>query len=101
MCREVTVAACRLWRPVRYSSRNGRESGMPYEELLAALVRAIACDLIKLGYRPTATRGYLQQGDEPIRLVAEEVWRAMNEIIDGDDPGAAVAQVPLVKKRLA
>lgn len=69
-------------------------------ELLAALIRAIASDLIGLGYRATTTRGYLHRADER-RLVADEVWCAVNEIIAGREPSAAVSQVPLVKARTA
>jgi hypothetical protein len=63
--------------------------GMPDDDLLAALVRAIAWELIELGYRPSPTPGYIQHaGEEPDRLVAEETWRAMNEIMAGGEPDA-------------
>lgn len=60
---------------------------MPHDDLLAALVRAIALELIQAGYQPGAMRGYAQQGRQPARLIAEEVWQAMTEIIAGDERG--------------
>jgi hypothetical protein len=59
---------------------------MPHDDLLAALVRAIAWEMIQLGYRPNTTRAYVQQiGKEPIR-VADETWEAMNVIMAGKSP---------------
>ena len=59
---------------------------MPDDEL-SALVRAIAWELIQLGYRPDDRPGYVQQGDrEPVRIVAEETWRAMRDIMAGAEP---------------
>jgi len=34
-----------------------------------------------MAHKPTTTRGYVQQGEEPARLVAEDAWQAMNEIM--------------------
>ena len=54
---------------------------MPDDEL-AALVRAIAWELIQLGYRPAEEPGYVQQEGRPAsRIVADETWRAMKEIL--------------------
>ncbi|HKB54928.1 MAG TPA: hypothetical protein VKD22_13105 [Ramlibacter sp.] len=59
---------------------------MPDDEL-AALVRAIAWELIQLGYRPDQRPGYIQQdGHEAVRIVADETWRAMKEIMAGRQP---------------
>ncbi len=59
---------------------------MPEDEL-AALVRAIAWELIQLGYRPEERPGYVQQeGREAVRIVADETWRAMREIMAGTEP---------------
>jgi hypothetical protein len=55
------------------------------DEPLAALVRAIASELLELGYRPTREPGYVRQG-ETSRLVARETWQAMNELIGGRKP---------------
>jgi hypothetical protein len=49
------------------------------------LVRAIASELLELGYRPTREPGYVRQG-ETSRLVAQETWQAMNELIGGRKP---------------
>lgn len=54
---------------------------MPDDEL-TALVRAIARELIQLGYRPAEQPGYVCHGDrEPSRIVADETWRAMKEVL--------------------
>ncbi len=68
---------------VRWVSRIG---AMPDDEL-TALVRAIAWELIQLGYVPTDRPGFVQRGDrEPVRLVATETWRAMQELLQGAQP---------------
>jgi hypothetical protein len=52
------------------------------DDELRALVRAIAWELIQLGYRPAEEPGYVQHADRPpSRMVAEETWRAMKEIL--------------------
>jgi hypothetical protein len=57
---------------------------MPEDNLLAAFIRAIAWELVQLGYRPSDQPRYLQRDDgEPLRLVAEEVWQAVNAILAG------------------
>lgn len=57
------------------------------EKELAALVRAIAWELIQLGYVPTERPGYVQRGDrEPVRIVADETWQAMRQILQGAPP---------------
>jgi hypothetical protein len=53
------------------------------DEKLAALVRAIASDLLQLGYRPALKPGHVVGGEEPLRLVAPETWKAMKEILAG------------------
>jgi hypothetical protein len=53
------------------------------DEKLAALVRAIASDLLQLGYRPALKPGHVVlRGTEP-RIVAPETWKAMKEILAG------------------
>ena len=55
---------------------------MSEDKLLAAFIRAIAWELVQLGYRPSDQPRYLQRDDgEPLRLVAEEVWQAVNAIL--------------------
>ena len=55
---------------------------MPEDNLLAAFIRAIAWELVQLGYRPSDKPLYLKRDDgEPLRLVAEEVWQAVNAIL--------------------
>jgi len=57
---------------------------MPEDNLLAAFIRAIAWELVQLGYRPSDQPRYLRRDDgEPLRLVAEEVWQAVNSILAG------------------
>ncbi|HXE49160.1 MAG TPA: hypothetical protein VN663_12370 [Ramlibacter sp.] len=57
---------------------------MPEDNLLAAFIRAIAWELVQLGYRPSDQPRYLKRDDgEPLRLVAEEVWQAVNSILAG------------------
>ncbi|HXD42575.1 MAG TPA: hypothetical protein VN649_18560 [Ramlibacter sp.] len=57
---------------------------MPEDNLLAAFIRAIAWELVQLGYRPSDQPRYLRRDDgEPLRLVAEEVWQAVNAIMAG------------------
>jgi hypothetical protein len=59
---------------------------MPDDEL-SALVRAIAWELIQLGYLPTERPGFVQRGDrEPVRIVATETWQAMQQILQGTPP---------------
>lgn len=62
---------------------------MPDDEL-AALVRAIAQELIQLGYRPEDRPGYVQQpGRDAVRLVAPETWLAMRDILAKSAPEPA------------
>jgi len=57
------------------------------DDALRALVRAIAWELIQLGYRPDDRPGYVQQeGRDAVRLVADETWQAMREIVAGATP---------------
>lgn len=59
---------------------------MPDDEL-TALVRAIAWELIQLGYLPAEQPGYVQHGArEPVRIVAIETWQAMKDIVAGAQP---------------
>jgi hypothetical protein len=60
---------------------------MTQDEKLESLVRAIAWELIQLGYVPGNRPGYVQQnGREPVRMVAEETWEAMKDILAGHQP---------------
>ena len=57
------------------------------DDTLAALVRAIAWELIQLGYRPSTKPCYLtREGKADSKLVAQETWQAMREILDGRKP---------------
>ncbi len=70
---------------------------MPEDNLLAAFIRAIAWELVQLGYRPSDQPRYLQRDDgEPLRPVAEEVWQAVNSILAGreDAIGSGAANSP-------
>jgi len=59
---------------------------MPDDEL-TALVRAIAWELIQLGYLPAEQPGYVKHGArEPVRIVAIETWQAMKDIVAGAQP---------------
>lgn len=70
----------------RADERSHRIGSMPDDEL-TALVRAIAWELIQLGYVPTERPGFVQRGGrEPVRIVAQETWRAMQELLQGAQP---------------
>jgi hypothetical protein len=57
------------------------------DDELTALVRAIAWELIQLGYVPAERPGFVQRGDrEPVRIVANETWQAMQQILQGAQP---------------
>ena len=57
------------------------------DEPLAALVRAIAWELIQLGYRPADKPGYLVRPVKgPNKRVAKATWLAMQEILAGREP---------------
>lgn len=48
----------------------------------AALVEAIAQELIELGYRPAKTASYVVRGSgEPMKVVAPQTWAAMRELV--------------------
>lgn len=47
----------------------------------AALVEAIAQELIELGYRPAGTASYIvRSSSEPMKVVAPETWAAMRDL---------------------
>ncbi len=53
------------------------------DEKLAALVRAIASELLRAGYHPALKPGQVTlRGPEP-RIVAPQIWKAMKEIQAG------------------
>jgi kynureninase len=55
---------------------------MAEDNTRAELIHAIAHELVLLGYVASARSGELLRGEsEPARLVHEEVWRAVNEIL--------------------
>ena len=56
------------------------------DDMLAGLVRAVASELIQLGYRPANKPGDVTGGKEAFRVVAPEVWKAMKEILAGREP---------------
>lgn len=47
----------------------------------AALVEAIAQELIELGYRPAKTASYIVRSSGPMQVVAPETWAAMRELL--------------------
>lgn len=52
------------------------------EQAQAALVEAIAQELINLGFRPATTASYIRRAsDEPMKLVAPETWATMRELL--------------------
>lgn len=62
---------------------NRRIGRMVHDEL-AALVRAIAGELIALGYVPTDRPGFVQRGERaPVRIVADETWDVMRQLLQG------------------
>ena len=56
------------------------------DDKLAGLVRAVALELLQLGYRPAIKPGDVTGRKEPFRVVAPEVWKAMKEIQAGREP---------------
>lgn len=56
------------------------------DDKLAGLVRAVALELLQLGYRPATKPGDVTGTKEPFRVVAPEVWKAMKEIQAGREP---------------
>lgn len=57
--------------------------GAAPDDNLAALVRAIASELLQLGYRPALKPGQIVlRGTNP-RMVAPEIWKAIKEIQAG------------------
>jgi len=64
------------------SNLEHNHGAMP-DEKLAALVRAIAAELLQSGYHPALKPGQVtRHGLEP-RTVAAQVWKAMKEIQAG------------------
>ncbi len=59
--------------------------GAPNDRLVA-LGRAIAYELIQIGYRPAPQAGRAQLEGRPSRIVAPAIWQAMKEILDGEKP---------------
>ena len=57
------------------------------DENLAALVRAVAWELIQIGYRPASPPCYASRpAVELPRQIAPEVWEAMQDILSGHAP---------------
>jgi hypothetical protein len=62
-----------------------RRSDQAHDDKLVALVRAIAYELMQMGYRPSAKPGHvLMEGAS--RDVAIEIWAAMGDIQAGGAP---------------
>jgi hypothetical protein len=60
---------------------------MPEDELLSRLLDAIAAEMAQLGYRPCAERGYLERDGEPARLVADDIWMRVSQLVlDSESP---------------
>lgn len=60
------------------------QKNLDYESRVEELIRAIANDLLKLGYTPSEKPGYVgYHGQESIRAVAREIWIAMIDIQNG------------------
>ena len=55
---------------------------MPEDNLRTELIQAVALELAELGYRPCPKPGHLQRKNrEPVKVVAEDVWRKVSEIV--------------------
>jgi hypothetical protein len=67
------------------SNLEHKHGAVPNDKL-DGLVRAVAAELIQLGYRPAAEPGHLLHDGKPIRVIAREVWNAVNEILAGREP---------------
>ena len=56
------------------------------DDKLDGLVRAIAAELIKLGYQPAEKPGSLLSRAQDVRAVDPAIWKAMKEIQAGREP---------------
>ena len=52
---------------------------------LAAVVQAVAMELIELGYKPIMCGYVHRRADDEVKAVAERVWQAMNNILAKGD----------------
>ena len=66
------------------SNLEHNHGSMP-DEKLAALVRAIASELLQLGYRPALTPGQIVLRGTESRMVAPEMWKAIKDIMAGGE----------------
>ena len=53
---------------------------------LDGLVRAIAAELIELGFRTDTEPGHLLRDGKRIRVIDRRIWNAINEILAGCQP---------------
>ena len=56
------------------------------DDKLDGLVRAIAAELLKLGYHPAEKPGHLLTQAKHFRAVDPAIWKAMKEIQAGREP---------------
>ena len=56
------------------------------DDKLDGLVRAIAAELIQLGYQPTEEPGNLLSRSQDFRAVDPAIWKAMKDIQAGREP---------------
>ncbi|HMA08718.1 MAG TPA: hypothetical protein VKP68_12680 [Ramlibacter sp.] len=70
----------------RFMSNLEHNHGAVPDDKLAGLVRAVAAELIELGFRPAAEPGHLLRDGEPVRVIDRQVWDAINELLAGREP---------------
>ncbi len=56
------------------------------DDKLDGLVRAIAAELIQLGYRPAKQPGHVVADTLGARTINPAIWQAMREILAGREP---------------
>jgi hypothetical protein len=56
------------------------------DDKLAAVCRAIAYELLQLGYRPAPHPGQALLEGHPPRTVDPEIWEAMKDLLAGGQP---------------
>jgi hypothetical protein len=56
------------------------------DDKLAALGRAIAYELLQIGYRPAPQHGRALLEGHPPRTISPKIWQAMKDILAGGQP---------------
>ena len=71
------------WKRMAYPETD--DSSLP-DDKLDGLVRAVAAELLQLGYRPAEKPGHVLSETNVLRVVDPAIWKAMKEILAGREP---------------